>query len=1392
MHEFVHTARRLFAGRKFQDAVKVCRLGLLKDPACLEGRIVLGQSLLSLARYDEVLAEARAALEIQDRSAEATVLLGEALFFKGAFGQARQVLARAAEIDPENAKVARLLSELDATAQMGLDTEDAAELADETRSYPTAEADLAAIGDETEIQETPPDMMGSALSLPGSASAPAEVEPQGTAPPEVPESRSPFLEPNPLDDEDRPDPIAGEVQVESRVPKVEAPTETVDLSGANLLPEPEPRYYDEEEIPLAKEAPPQAPGDHPGGAAPDPDETATEIPVRERQASSKPKSTPASGGSHSGRRWADRKWLQTKDALTREAVVVPSPQLTTQEMEDSDLFGRGSSPKEAPTQLLRKGSGESADPSVTDPQGPSASGLSTEDATAAIRPGGSGSLPRPRGAARPDPTPLPTFEEDEETASLKHPASAPTAPPSPQSKGAPKLPHRATPRPNARGSAGAPPTPSLAPLLGGRRGALPPSAPSSSASGPHQNPFSNIPGEISGVAFEPPPAAPPPGIRPLGPLPVPAPTSGLSSPATRPTMTQGSNPKPAPSSRSSSNPMPLSPRSPSAPGPARMPSTGSTARPITQRAAHPAAARTETTARTRKPWRWWVRRHRTGVALGSVIAACLLGLVLALSLRSSGNQEEEQRLAQSARTALRTGTFGSLERADRLLLHWVRRDKGSRRARSLRLLVASLLAVEHGVAVDRTRDLVRQAAHPEDAPGQAGAALSALAAETPSTALKRARRAARQHPSSPWLAYARATIQTWLGHQDIALTRLAGIEPGDARLFLIRARARALLASGRAQEALGLLDALKPAERHPPWAVVLTARIQIARSADPIPRSVQDGLVGLLALPQEAASPHQRRWAHLLLAEAYERLGKETLRSKHASAALATHTKATPPSLDEGLARHLLHHRQPARALQLASHVQKAYPDRATAVAAVATAALALSDAPRARRAIETLAVERRTVTVKLLLVRALLSLGKPQEAQKALQKLRRTQPENATVRLAWARLLAKRNHSTEALREVETLLRQHPRLVEAIALAAQIERSLGKMTDAAMRFEAAVRLRPRDPALRAEFVGSLIASGNLRSAANTLDAAEAAFPKSPLLLGARARLLLEQGHVVEAIQRFRQAEKKRPSDPDLLFGLAEALLYEHRIRDAEPLVVRAEGIDPRRASGLRGWLARLRWNRKKGDPSTAISRLAKAARGQGRPAFHAAMLLLDAVALRWGRRAARRKYRALVKRLGRRPELAGGLALAQINDDANQAALSTLGRALSSPALQRIHPYVKAELLARRAQAYWQAGSFSQARRAANHALRINPRSPRAQAILGIVDYENRRFRSALRKLKKALALDQRLPLTRYYLGMAYLQFGRRSSARPQLRAYLSILPRGPLAPDARQALRR
>src|ERR1041384_2519691 len=81
--DFVTRGQALVSSGQYQEAVKVCRLGLLGRPPTVEGRVVPGQALLALKRYDEVLAEMRVALELDHTSQAAQALKGEAQLRKG-------------------------------------------------------------------------------------------------------------------------------------------------------------------------------------------------------------------------------------------------------------------------------------------------------------------------------------------------------------------------------------------------------------------------------------------------------------------------------------------------------------------------------------------------------------------------------------------------------------------------------------------------------------------------------------------------------------------------------------------------------------------------------------------------------------------------------------------------------------------------------------------------------------------------------------------------------------------------------------------------------------------------------------------------------------------------------------------------------------------------------------------------------------------------------------------------------------------------------------------------------------------------------------------------------------------------------------------------------------
>jgi len=109
--DFVTRGQALVTAGQYQEAVKVCRLGLLGRPTTVEGRVVLGQALLALKRFDEVLAEMRVALELDHTSIAAQVLKGEALLRKGDQHGAVDVLQRVRAQAPTDPRVAELLDE---------------------------------------------------------------------------------------------------------------------------------------------------------------------------------------------------------------------------------------------------------------------------------------------------------------------------------------------------------------------------------------------------------------------------------------------------------------------------------------------------------------------------------------------------------------------------------------------------------------------------------------------------------------------------------------------------------------------------------------------------------------------------------------------------------------------------------------------------------------------------------------------------------------------------------------------------------------------------------------------------------------------------------------------------------------------------------------------------------------------------------------------------------------------------------------------------------------------------------------------------------------------------------------------------------------------------------
>ena len=146
--EFVQRGKVLVVQRQYQEAVRVCRIGLLGEPACVQGRLVLSMALMALGRFDEVLAEMRVARELEPENPMAQLLRGEALMGKGQYAAADEALQTAQALDPHNAKVERLLEELARKWQDGEDAEEPVRTA--TKVYPSRAARSISSPDITE------------------------------------------------------------------------------------------------------------------------------------------------------------------------------------------------------------------------------------------------------------------------------------------------------------------------------------------------------------------------------------------------------------------------------------------------------------------------------------------------------------------------------------------------------------------------------------------------------------------------------------------------------------------------------------------------------------------------------------------------------------------------------------------------------------------------------------------------------------------------------------------------------------------------------------------------------------------------------------------------------------------------------------------------------------------------------------------------------------------------------------------------------------------------------------------------------------------------------------------------------------------------------------------
>lgn len=194
--DFVTRGQALVTSGQFQEAVKVCRLGLLGRPTTVEGRIVLGQALLALKRYDEVLAEMRVALELDHTSIPAQILKGDALLKKGDHHAAGEVIAKLRPHAAADPRIAQLVAEAERSGAKPPMTSSHPAVGflgpqsgeSHTKHYPNHGADNEVTGNDPDVEDT-----GGSYTRPTSIAAPTakkrsgrvQAQDENTPPPDV-------------------------------------------------------------------------------------------------------------------------------------------------------------------------------------------------------------------------------------------------------------------------------------------------------------------------------------------------------------------------------------------------------------------------------------------------------------------------------------------------------------------------------------------------------------------------------------------------------------------------------------------------------------------------------------------------------------------------------------------------------------------------------------------------------------------------------------------------------------------------------------------------------------------------------------------------------------------------------------------------------------------------------------------------------------------------------------------------------------------------------------------------------------------------------------------------------------------------------------------------------
>lgn len=1336
--------RKLVLEHQFREAVKQARLLLLAEPRHIECRVLLAQSLIHLARYDEVVTETDVILELAPEDEEAWTLKGEALFFKGQYLPALRVLTRAAELRPEDQKIKRLMEEIKITHQPEADLVDD-QLPRVTRPFPFPE-EQGAEQDPTEItaEQTMPPVHGSDEEI----EEPEPVEASADSTPKTKEKKKRSRRRKGKRSKKQAKAQLTTGKPSSKLPKAltgeETPSEdllevgdktTVDELPVGLIADqsedyqtPPPPYGEEEPTPSKTPVDPTTRIIGPPGKKQQKPAlisgTAPEIEDLTGDMEEEGKEEPPRG--------AVVKFFSREQTLTVERVAVTTGEIA------SRSGGAADSPP--PRMSVELGEGDTAPLELKPPAVPD---LPSQQDDASVKP----DAPfRPVESSQPD---LVKRSRESPTALLKPSRAAP-----PSSA-------------NLRSH--------VAEDLEEMKGFF---SPCDAPSGEERK----IPGLPRALepheeddALEDAPTSTYVNISELSPLPS-LPSIKLSELSPNQIKPSVQAPSPAPAAvprREEALPLPPPP-------PVRSRESHGTAKiPKPTRREHEGQAKAAPSA-------WPVKKiliAATAVAVVAVVAGVIHNRI--------SRKNRSARLRSKSLVLMSRGDLHGLRAADEMLKELERYSSYRTEARAGRALVAMLLAVNFGVELSYARSLVQRTKF-SDSPFSASAMILLFLADgKPDDALAMSEKAMARWPGHSWVGYATAVVLMNRGAAKDALTLLEKVQkdPLSPRFWIGVIAAFHMVLEHQFKSLTPLLNDLDKHFPGSPKVFVLDCLSHLMRCEQRKDCSSQH-LSGCLTRLENASKEGWDRlhsaWAALLIARIALFLNRPEIQKR--STGLDLNPSPLHPEYAEMLAELLVSTRKTTEALSILLDLKKLYPGRISSSLLLSKVYLLKGEAKKAVSELDSIPQGIAGSRYYLIKARILMNLDRFSDAQEAVTKGLEKDPDDLDLNLSLVRVLLKRNQKQNALNRINQLRSRHKEHVDVLITAAEVLEASGKLPEAEAVLKLAITFSQQN--VRAHFH-----LGKLSMKLMEWDQAEAHLSRAasldPIFWPAwisKAELAYKLGKDPDVTTTLKKVFTSAPDHPRALLALANYLAATGQFDKARQ---KLDKVSAPHRKGLwhliKGWI-----DVRQGRFGEAEPHLVKAKK-TGTAEIRQNAICLMARSLIYQRRFSlvEKTLNELDKKSMKHPQVLLVRAQALLSRGKPLKAIDQLKPIIEAyEQKQRTIPRLTATAFAYYGRASYSSGAGRNAFRQFHKALTLHPSNALAKHLQGACEYEEGKEDDAYKTLTDAVKLDAGHAESYYYMGEILRNLKKTKKAAEYFRRYLKMRPRGELSSEAKKGL--